>query len=274
MSKQFNRINKFFVILSVFVLVGAFFTIVLIQKRSSSTQKEVLSIKSGEWIIECHKSKNKPAVSEGVSAPSTNIPFLDMTVTNRRPLLSINNASGGDGNLTYTYQIDRVPAFDSEALIEYEGIQQKDKYITEKQVEPDDALEDNTRYYFRARAVDSKGNKGPWAITRFSLDTSHAETFMHLTRIPVVRVEASSGTNPYNLIEWDYSNDDSFWAAAPPADKPWVKFDLGREVAVSRIWQLCDKNGLNGWLKHFLWQWSNDGESWTDILGTEEPVAQ
>ncbi len=269
MPKQFNRINRFFIILSVFVFVGIFSTIVFIQKRSSSTQKADLSIESDEWIIEWHKSQDKPAVSEGVSTPSMNIPFLDMTVTNKRPLLSVNNASGGAGELTYIYQIDRVSTFDSEALIEYEGIQQKDKYITEKQVEPDDALEDNTRYYFRARAVDSKGNKGPWAITRFSLDTSYAETFMNLTRIPVVRVEASNGTNPYNLIAWDYSSDDSFWAAAPPADKPWVKFDLGREAAVSRIWQLCDKNGLNGWLKHFVWQWSNDGKSWADILGTE-----
>ena len=148
--------------------------------------------------------------------------------------------------LTYTYQIDRGPTFDCGVLIEYNDIHEKDQYTTGKQVEEDDALKDRTRYYFRARAVDSKGEKGPWAMTRFYLDTSYDDTFMKFTRVRVERVEASSGPNPQNAIAWDYSSDDSFWGAAPPCGKSWLKLDLGRKFTVSRIWQLCDKSMLDG----------------------------
>ncbi|MDY6794552.1 MAG: discoidin domain-containing protein [Actinomycetota bacterium] len=236
---------------------------------TGTTGEDSPSIKPDKWVVEWYQSRNQPAGPEGLTAPVMNIPVLDMVVTNERPLLSIYNASGGNGERTYTYQIDKAPTFDSDALIEYEGLREKNEYLTEKQVEGDDALEDGTTYYFRARAVDSNGNAGPWALNRFSLDTSYDDTFMNLTRVAVAGVEASSGPNPGNVTDWDYSSDDSFWAAAPPCDEPWLKFDLGRETTVSRIWQLCDKSRLDGWLESFVWQSSSDGETWSDIPGAE-----
>ena len=60
---------------------------------------------------------------ESLTAPKlTNNPSLDVIATNRRPLLSIFNASGGTGKRTYIFQIDTVPDFDSESLIEYKDI--------------------------------------------------------------------------------------------------------------------------------------------------------
>jgi len=39
--------------------------------------------------------------------------------------------------------------------------------IAAKRVEANDALEDNSRYYWRVRAVDSTGAKGPWAASTY-----------------------------------------------------------------------------------------------------------
>jgi len=57
---------------------------------------------------------------ESLTAPKlTNNPSLDVITTNKRPLLSIFNASGGTGKRTYIFQIDAAPDFASKSLIEY-----------------------------------------------------------------------------------------------------------------------------------------------------------
>ncbi|GAF90335.1 unnamed protein product, partial [marine sediment metagenome] len=88
--------------------------------------------------------------AEPLTAPNlTNNPSLDVIATNTRPLLSIFNASGGTGKRTYIFQIDTVPEFNSESLVEYKDIPETNKYITEKQIEKKNALSDKTRHYWR-----------------------------------------------------------------------------------------------------------------------------
>lgn len=209
--------------------------------------------------------------SEPLTAPRlTNNPSWDITATNRRPLLSILNASGGSGKRTYIYQIDKVPTFDSDSLIEYRNIPETNRDITEKRVEDKNALADKTRYYWRAQAVDSTGVKGPWGQTRFYLDTTSDDSFMNLVRVPVRKVEVSSGENPKNIVDIDDPGQVTCWRSTPPGDPtPWVKFDLGRTTEVSRIWMLSNiSGGKDGWLRDFVWQMSSDGKSWKDIKGT------
>ena len=206
---------------------------------------------------------------ESLTAPKlTNNPSLDVIATNERPLLSIFNASGGTGKRTYIFQIDTVPDFDSESLIEYKDIPETNEYITEKQIEKKDALSPSgkTRYYWRARAVDEAGNKGPWGQTRFFLDTASDDAFMDLLRIPVEEVTVSSGQNPKNIMDLDDPGQSTFWLSSPPGDPlQWIVFNFGKTQEVSRIWMLSAPSGKNGRLKDFVWQWSNDNRIWTDI---------
>jgi len=206
--------------------------------------------------------------AEPLTAPNlTNNPSLDVIATNTRPLLSIFNASGGTGKRTYIFQIDTVPEFNSESLVEYKDIPETNKYITEKQIEKKDALSDKTRHYWRARAVDESGSMGPWAQTRFFLDTVSDDTFMNLIRIPVKEVTVSSGQNPKNITDLDDPGQSTFWLGSPSGDDraQWVIFDLGKTQKVSRIWMFSTPSGKNGRLKNFIWQWSNDNRVWTDI---------
>lgn len=205
----------------------------------------------------------------------TNNPSFDVIVTNPRPLLSFFNATGGTGKRTYTVQIDRVPGFDSENLIEYANVPEQSKYVTSKLdlshklIEEKDALYDKTRYYWRACAIDETGNKSPWAKSRFYLDTSADDSFMHMVRIPVIDVEVSSGANSKNIVDLDDPGQVTFWQSTPPGDDcQWVKFDLGEVRTISRIWMLSNPESPDGWLKNFVWQMSDNGETWTDIEGT------
>lgn len=196
----------------------------------------------------------------------TNNPALDVIATNRRPLLSILNATGGRGNRTYTFQIDISPTFDSKSLIEYKNIPEEKKYVTSKRVEKKDALKDNTRYYWRVRAGDAGGAQGPWAQFRFYLDTHSDDALMNLIRVPVQKVEVSSGQDPKNIVDLNDPGQATFWRSTPPGEPvPWVRFDLGRTRRISRIWMLSNPYGEDGWLKNFVWQMSNDGVSWREI---------
>ncbi|GAI93076.1 unnamed protein product, partial [marine sediment metagenome] len=168
----------------------------------------------------------------------------------------------------YIFQIDTVPDFDSESFIEYKDIPETNEYITEKQIKKNDALSPlgKTRYYWRARAVDEAGNKGPWGQTRFFLDTASDDAFMNLLRIPVEEVTVSSGQNPKNIMDLDDPGQSTFWLSSPPGDPlQWIVFDFGKTEEVSRIWMLSAPSGKNGRLKNFVWQWSNDNRTWTDI---------
>ena len=211
-----------------------------------------------------------------LTAPKlTNNPSFDVIVTNVRPLLSFFNAGGGTGKRSYDIQVDKAQSFDSEYLIEYTSIPEENQYITDKRdithklVEEKNALDDKTRYYWRVRAVDGAGKKGPWARSRFYLDTRADDTFMHMVRIPVAEVEVSSGQNPKNIVDLDDPGQVTFWQSTPPgSDVQWIKFDLGKTQKVSRIWMLSNPSSPDGWLKNFVWQMSDNGEIWMDIEGT------
>jgi len=204
----------------------------------------------------------------------TNNPSQDVIVTNSKPLFSFFNSSGGAGARTYTIQIDRVPQFDSEDLIEYTNVPEQNKYLTgkldhtHKLTEENDALADETRYYWRVRATDAAGEKSAWAKSRFYLDTESDDAFMGMVRAPVAAVEVSSGQNPKNIIDLDDPGQVTFWQSIPPGEeKQWVKFDLGKTRKISRIWMLSNPGTPDGWLKDFVWQKSDDGDEWIDIEG-------
>ncbi|MFC1576215.1 discoidin domain-containing protein [Candidatus Omnitrophota bacterium] len=211
-----------------------------------------------------------------LTAPKlTNNPSYDVIVTNTKPLLSFFNASGGSGTKTYEIELDRVPTFDSSYLIKYKNVPETNQHITDKKdfshklIEEKDALNNKTRYYWRVRAVDNMGNKGPWAKSRFFLDTKADDSFMNLVRVPVSKVEVSSGANPKNITDLDDPGQSTFWQSTPPgAETQWVKFDLGETRKISRVWMLSNPSGPDGWLKSFVWQMSRDGKKWKDIEGT------
>ena len=205
-----------------------------------------------------------------LTAPSlTNNPTWDIIATNRQPLLSFFNAKGGIGERTYIIQMDTAETFNSNNLVQYTKVPEASRYISAKLVDKDDALSDNTRYYWRVRAQDSTGKLGPWAKSRFYVNTRFDDKFMKLVRIPVKSVEVSSGYNLKNISDIDDPGQVSFWQSTPPGGPvQWVKFDLGKAKQVSRIWILSNTDGTgDGWLKDFLWQSSDDGDKWVDIKG-------
>jgi len=220
---------------------------------------------------------NANAEVEGKLTPPklTNNPSFDVIVTNARPLLSFFNSSGGEGERFYTIQIDRLPTFDSENLIEYLNVPEAlygtlwKNDVTQKMVEPADALGDETQYHWRVRATDAAGEKSSWAKSRFYLDSQADDSFMNMVRIPVMRIKVSSGENPKNIVDYDDPGQVTFWQATPPgAEREWVKFDFSEIRKVSRIWMLSNPKNSDGWLKDFVWQISSDSENWTDIEGT------
>jgi hypothetical protein len=123
-----------------------------------------------------------------LTAPKlNNNPTLDIIATNRRPFLTFYNASGGSGKRTYIIQIDKSPTFGSQALLEYKNVPETNQYITSKLMDKKDALADQSRYFWRVRALDAKGSKGPWAQSRFYLDTTADEAFKGLVRLKMAQ---------------------------------------------------------------------------------------
>jgi GMP synthase-like glutamine amidotransferase len=204
-----------------------------------------------------------------LTAPKlNNNPTWDIIATNRRPLLTFYNASGGSGKRTYTIQIDKAPTFDSQSLVEYKKLPETDQYITSKLVEQKDALADKSRYFWRVRAVDAKGSQGPWAQSRFYLDSTSDDAFMGLVRVPVQKVEVSSGGDLKNITDLSDPGQATYWRATPPGEpNPWITFDLGKTWKVARIWMLSNRVSPDGWLTNFVWQKSKDGKAWEDIPG-------
>ncbi len=198
----------------------------------------------------------------------TNNPSLDVVVTNLRPVLSFFNASGGRGPLTYTMQLSLSPRFPAGQVITYQGVPQGQGRVTRLRVRPGHELQDKSRYYWRVRAVDRSGAKGPWAATRFFVDTASDDHFMGLRRVWPKEITVSSGFNPRNIYDLDDPGQASFWQSAPFDERDqWVRLDLGRAREISRIWMLSSISGKNGWLKDFRWQYSPDGRNWRDVPG-------
>jgi len=211
------------------------------------------------------------SVEAEITAPDlSNNPSWDVIVTNRQPLLSFFNSSGGIGARTYDIELDTQDDFFGPNLINYRDIPEETEYVTGKLVEPQDLLIDKQEYYWRVRAKDSRGNASDWTTSRFYVDTESDDVFMGLVRVPVLEVSASSGYNVENIVDWDDPGQLSFWQSTPPGEPtPWVKFDFGEPKELSRFWMLSNVSGNDGWLKDFVWQTSDDGESWSDIPGTE-----
>lgn len=191
-----------------------------------------------------------PSPAQELTVPRlTNNPSWDVTVTNSRPLLSIFNAEGGVGPRSYVYQVSVDAEFPAAVTIEYSGIPETNRFVTEKRIEEGDELADGVAWW-RARAVDTLGNAGPWAQPiRFRVDTVTSRTFMKLTRAPVVGVRVSSGADPKNLVDWNDQGRATWWNSAPLAGDPeWVMLDLGRTTRISRFWMLSTRHSRKGWL--------------------------
>jgi GMP synthase-like glutamine amidotransferase len=209
------------------------------------------------------------AAQDGPGPPRlTNNPSLDVVVTNRRPVLSFFNAQGGKAPLAYEMQLCPTPDFRGLDLITYEGVAQNRGRVTAKRVAKGDELKDGARYWWRVRAVDAAGRKGPWGRTRFFVDTASDDHFMGLSRVYPQQILASSGSNPKNVYDLDDPGQSTFWQSAPFGEEDqWLFLDLGRSQTISRIWMLSNISGKNGWIKDCAWQTSPDGINWRDVPG-------
>jgi anthranilate/para-aminobenzoate synthase component II len=208
--------------------------------------------------------------AESLTPPKlTNNPVQDVIATSSRPLLSIMNGTGGVQHRAYTFEISQDPKFPRASTIVYAGIAETNSAITEKQIEPGDALADGL-YYWRARTTDATDAKSAWAQARFYVDVTHSRTWSGFLRAPVVKVTASSGQDPKNLIDWNDQGQLTYWNSSPSGGEAneWVVLDLGKPTPVTRFWMLSNPSGDWGWLTDFVWQSSSDGKNWTDIPGT------
>ena len=199
-------------------------------------------------------------------------PQLDMVLTNNRPILSVGNPPSCPGNFTICYELSKNSAFPPKETIHYDGIQPQNKTLTEFQVKRGDELSDGI-YYWRAKCVDSQGNQSRWIKTRFHVNVNGSRTFSGYMRVPIKRIEGSGAANPKNITDWSDQGLISFWNSTPSGGElfSWIILDMGRPVPISRFWMLStNKTTLsNGWLTHFVWQYSHDKKKWIDIPGTE-----
>ena len=132
-------------------------------------------------------------------------------------------------------------------------------------------MDDNTRYYWRVKTIDANGTQSKFSpYSRFYLNTSSDKKFMDMSRVDVKNIKVSSGFNKKNICDLDDPGQASFWQSTPPGFFPqWVEFDLGDFKDISRIWMLSNPNSCDGWLKSFVWQYSNDRRSWSNIEKTK-----
>lgn len=208
-----------------------------------------------------------------ISTPTlNNNPQLDMILTNHRPVLSVGNPDGMQVSYTLDYELSSDPEFPEDNTITYTGITQENKYISEFQVKPGDELDDGI-YYWRARAVTSDGETSKWVKTRFYVDVKNSRTFSGYLRAPIHDIMVSSGQDPKNIIDWNDQGQITYWNSTPSSGEPfsWVILNMGKPTPVTRFWMLSTRSTTlaSGWLTHFVWQGSNDGNTWTNIEGTE-----
>lgn len=218
------------------------------------------------FFVGCSKDKILPPIFD-------NNPQMDMILTNTRPILSIGNPQGLSKPYTLTFEISADPKFSPDKTITYKGIKPQNQYISEHQIQPSHELNDGT-YYWRAKTMASDGRASDWVRTRFYVDVKNSRTFSGYLRATVVNISVSSGEEAKNIIDWTDQGQITYWNSAPRGvgeDFSWVVLDMGQPTPVARFWMLStrDTSLAAGWLKHFVWQASDDGQSWVDIPGTE-----
>ena len=210
---------------------------------------------------------------------------LDEICSEKMPVISWRNSEGGCAPVKYTLQVDTCEQFNSKNLIEMDDISEG---IYTTAVMLNKPLADQTRWYYRIKAVDAMGAESDWStecggITSrfFVLSTEHSK-FQYF-RIPIEDVKASYGIGTENITDYD-DKSISYWEGMPGYKEHWVQFDLGEEMTVNRIFLLCGSAGwkgslpegrawnseenLAGRLKSYIWQYSSDGEEWNDIGGS------
>ncbi|MDA3800257.1 MAG: discoidin domain-containing protein [Kiritimatiellae bacterium] len=201
-----------------------------------------------------------------------NNPQFDMVLTNRKPILSANNPTYDPATFTLEFELSTNPTFPADKTISYSDIKCESRGISELQVKDGDELDDGT-YYWRARTVMQDGTKSEWVQTRFYVDVKNSRTFSGFLRASVKDIFVSSGEDAKNIIDWNDQGQITFWNSAPPAGEPfsWVMLDMGKPTPVTRFWMLSTRETsmAAGWLTHFVWQYSNDKEKWTNLPETE-----
>jgi GMP synthase-like glutamine amidotransferase len=220
---------------------------------------------------------NSELARKNLSTPDlTNQPRLDTIVTNERPSLSIFNSVDGVIPRAYIFQIDRFPSFDSKTLIEYKVPENANSLVTSKRIERGDELEDKTIYYWRVKAVGAAGHESSWGTeaggitARFRVDLESDDRFMNLVRIPIKDIITSGGKGERNIINLGGYNDAATqWIGHENHTKYFICLDLGRQREVSRIWLLCDREKMEGRIKDFIWEYSEDGKDWKAIKETQ-----
>lgn len=201
-----------------------------------------------------------------LTAPQQNTnPCYDVIVTRTQPLLSFKNAAGGEGARSYELELDTAKGFDSGELRRL-SLPENPEGVSVLEIKK--PLQDKTLWWWRVRAVDETGAKGPWAVSRFHVDTVSDDSFMNLVRVQPASVKVSSGADPKNLVDYSDQGLATAWRATPPGNPaPWVQLDLGEAKRISRIWMLADWHDPDGWPTDFVWQVSKDGVSWSDVQG-------
>jgi hypothetical protein len=96
------------------------------------------------------------------TAPTPVSPVDGATVTTSQPTLLVGNAADPEGDaLFYLFELDTAPTFDSPSLLRSPALEPgADTTLWT----PTTILNDNTRYYWRARATDGL-SYGPWTAT-------------------------------------------------------------------------------------------------------------
>lgn len=198
----------------------------------------------------------------------TNNPSWDVIVTELTPLLSFFNSQGGYATCEYEMQLDTKKTFDSPDLMVFEHVSKNGTFVSDKKIDADHALLDKKQYYWRVRTI-VDNEKSDWAVSRFYVDTASDDHGIDMVRVPIEHIEVSEGYNAKNIIDYDDPGLVTFWQSPPPGEKhPWVLFDLGKPITVSRFWILSTPDNPDGWLKDFVFQKSMDGIMWEDINGS------
>lgn len=199
----------------------------------------------------------------------SNNPSFDVVVTETTPLLSFFN-SGDDEVSGYEIQIDSSKDFNSSDTIKIDTTPENGKFVSDFKIDGKNPLQDKKRYYWRVRTIKNHSEKSEWATSRFFVDTTSDDKFMNLTRAKVKNIEVSGNSNAKNIIDYDDQGLVTYWQSLPSNNEiHWIKFDLGEETAISRIWILSNPVDSDGWLKDFYFESSNDGKNWRKIADSE-----